>query len=209
MLQKHYAGTHYVKKSYRDNLAKQFNRSPGAFERRMANISSIIQDLGYDFLPGYKPLSNVGSNIYSIIESEINKNLHLLNPDTHTIFELQVDGYRKQIVKQDVAPSGNINPKKNTSQTTSIERDPKVKAWVLENAKGICECCNKNASFIKENGLPYLEIHHMRRLKDDGPDTIANAVAICPNCHREIHYGKHSKKLIKKIYRSIKRLQEK
>ena len=135
--------------------------------------------------------------------------MHLLNPDTHTIFELQVDGYRKQIVKQDVAPSGNINPKKNTSQTTSIERDPKVKAWVLENAKGICECCNKNASFIKENGLPYLEIHHMRRLKDDGPDTIANAVAICPNCHREIHYGKHSKKLIKKIYRSIKRLQEK
>ena len=209
MLQKHYAGIPFVKKSYRDNLAKQFNRSSGAFERRMANISSIVQDLGYDFLPGYKPLKNVGSKIYSIIEGEINKNLHLLTPDTHTIFELQVDGYRKQTIKQDVAPPGNLSPKKNTSQTIRIERDPKVKAWVLENANGICECCNKNAPFIKENGLAYLEIHHIKRLKDDGPDTIANAVAICPNCHREIHYGKHSSKLVKKIYQSIKRLQDK
>ncbi|MFM0350878.1 HNH endonuclease [Paraburkholderia sp. RL17-347-BIC-D] len=26
-------------------------------------------------------------------------------------------------------------------------------------------------------------------LAQGGPDTVANAIALCPNCHRERHYG--------------------
>ncbi|WP_444959398.1 HNH endonuclease [Microbulbifer sp. ZKSA002] len=39
-------------------------------------------------------------------------------------------------------------------------------------------------------GEPFLEVHHLRRLADNGSVTITNAVALCPNCHREFHYGK-------------------
>ncbi|MFC1652495.1 HNH endonuclease [Planctomycetota bacterium] len=35
----------------------------------------------------------------------------------------------------------------------------------------------------------FLEVHHLFRLADDGPDIPDNVAAICPNCHRELHYG--------------------
>jgi 5-methylcytosine-specific restriction enzyme A len=69
-------------------------------------------------------------------------------------------------------------------------RNPDVVAEVLSNAKGICQTCNKPAPFFKKsNGEPFLEVHHVVRLADGGVDTVANAVAVCPNCHRCAHYG--------------------
>ena len=77
-------------------------------------------------------------------------------------------------------------------QITSIgfKRNPDVIAEVLLRANGICERCNKNAPFIrKKDNTPYLEVHHKITLSNDGEDTIENAIAICPNCHRELHFG--------------------
>jgi len=74
------------------------------------------------------------------------------------------------------------------------KRDGDVKAEVLENAKGICAKCKKQAPFKREHGElkghPYLEVHHKKWLSEDGEDTVENAVALCPNCHKEEHYGK-------------------
>jgi len=61
---------------------------------------------------------------------------------------------------------------------------------VLERAAGICEECGSSAPFNRRtNDEPYLEVHHKIRLSDDGEDTVENAVALCPNCHRRMHYG--------------------
>ena len=38
-------------------------------------------------------------------------------------------------------------------------------------------------------GTPYLEVHHRVPLAENGEDTVKNAVAICPNCHRKAHDG--------------------
>ena len=54
-------------------------------------------------------------------------------------------------------------------------RDEKVRAWVLYVANGHCECCGAAAPFISDKGEPYLEIHHVRQLAHDGPDTPENA----------------------------------
>ena len=35
----------------------------------------------------------------------------------------------------------------------------------------------------------YLEPHHIRRVSDGGPDHPRWVAAICPNCHREVHFG--------------------
>ena len=46
----------------------------------------------------------------------------------------------------------------------------------------------------------------MKRLSDGGSDTVTNVVALCPNCHREIHYGINSSLLVDQIYKYVKRL---
>ncbi|AWV01316.1 hypothetical protein DM992_11800 [Burkholderia sp. JP2-270] len=54
----------------------------------------------------------------------------------------------------------------------------------------ICGGCGKPAPFQrKSTGRPYLEVHHVLPLAQGGHDTVANAIALCPNCHREQHYG--------------------
>jgi 5-methylcytosine-specific restriction enzyme A len=45
------------------------------------------------------------------------------------------------------------------------------------------------APFEMAEGIPYLEVHHVKPLAIGGSDTIMNAVALCPNCHRRAHYG--------------------
>ena len=45
------------------------------------------------------------------------------------------------------------------------------------------------------NGKPYLEVHHIIQLAKGGPDTIKNAVALCPNCHaNKTEDDRHKKK---------------
>jgi predicted HNH restriction endonuclease len=75
------------------------------------------------------------------------------------------------------------------SETNRLSRSDTVKAYVRIRANGICECCDKIAPFISRNGEPYLEVHHINELSKGGEDSIFNAAAICPNCHREITYG--------------------
>ena len=40
------------------------------------------------------------------------------------------------------------------------------------------------------NDTEYLEVHHKLPLAENGDDTVENAIALCPNCHRHAHYGK-------------------
>lgn len=70
-------------------------------------------------------------------------------------------------------------------------RYPNVIVAILERAKGICERCHKPAPFYRTlDSTPYLEVHHVIPLSKDGDNTVDNAIALCPNCHREVHFGK-------------------
>jgi 5-methylcytosine-specific restriction protein A len=69
-------------------------------------------------------------------------------------------------------------------------RSAQVKDYVLARAKSICELCETKAPFVsRATGLPYLEPHHINRLSDGGLDHPKYIGAICPTCHRRIHYG--------------------
>ena len=89
----------------------------------------------------------------------------------------------------DSPPRGTRKPWREQRQTAVVARDPRVQAWILDIAKGRCELCGSGAPFSRPGGRPYLEIHHVDRLADGGADVPDNAVALCPNCHREAHYG--------------------
>lgn len=72
----------------------------------------------------------------------------------------------------------------------SFVRNPDVVAEVLFRASGYCEYCKNPAPFIRRaDNSPYLEVHHIIPLAEDGEDTVVNAVALCPNCHRRAHYA--------------------
>lgn len=68
-------------------------------------------------------------------------------------------------------------------------RSSEVRRYALTRANGICERCGKPAPFQTSNKQPYLEVPHILKLADDGPDLPQNVAAVCPNCHREAHFG--------------------
>jgi len=105
-------------------------------------------------------------------------------------------------------PPGHRNPKTVTSSIQTFVRDPWVKAWVLQEANGYCECCGEEAPFRTSDRIPYLEVHHVRLLANGGSDTVGNAVAVCPNCHRNLHLGADAQNLREELFKSIKRLRK-
>lgn len=93
-------------------------------------------------------------------------------------------------LKDKKAPSGNDKPQLRLTKTYQYSRDPAVAAYALRVSNGVCGNCKKKAPFIsKSTGLPYLEVHHILPLKEGGKDIVDNVIALCPNCHREKHFG--------------------
>jgi 5-methylcytosine-specific restriction protein A len=81
-------------------------------------------------------------------------------------------------------------PEKVSIVSTSFRRNSDVVAEVLARANGHCEECKSSAPFLRAtDNTPFLEIHHKVMLSAGGEDTIENAQAVCPNCHRRLHFG--------------------
>lgn len=81
-------------------------------------------------------------------------------------------------------------PKARHLIVKTFRRNPDVVAEVQLRANGTCEGCRSPAPFERPDGSLYLEVHHVKRLADGGHDTVDNAIALCPNCHRERHHGR-------------------
>ncbi|WP_041782163.1 HNH endonuclease [Ancylobacter novellus] len=78
-------------------------------------------------------------------------------------------------------------PARSQGMRTVFERSRDVRNYVVARANGKCEACAAPAPFIRPNGQPYLEPHHIRRLSDGGPDSPKFVIGLCPNCHRRAH----------------------
>ncbi|EHK68146.1 hypothetical protein KYC_01604 [Achromobacter arsenitoxydans SY8] len=70
------------------------------------------------------------------------------------------------------------------------QRSEAIRSYVLQRANGNCEHCSRPAPFSRVDGSPYLEVHHVHRLSDGGIDHPKNTAALCPSCHREVHFGR-------------------
>jgi 5-methylcytosine-specific restriction protein A len=205
MRDKQTAGEPFVKKEVYRLLAERFDRTEKSFEFRMQNISHILSLQGREWVTGLRPAKHVGANMTREIElllAEVEKT----SPTDLASFNSQVDTFSRKGLSE--PPSGNKAPSKSESTSTSFNRSPQVVAWILGSANGLCESCGCPSPFVKDDGSPYLEVHHVVRLADNGPDTIENAVALCPNCHRGLHYAadKHVQREL--LYKKISRLKK-
>ena len=120
----------------------------------------------------------------------------------NTIVREQLDEQFKEAVSQSLADDdesrkyrlkiAETTPEKVQTISHEYRRNPDVVAEVLKKANGKCELCQLNAPFFKaSDGSPYLEVHHWILLSEGGEDTVDNAGALCPNCHKQAHFGQN------------------
>ena len=184
-----------VKINLSDKLREPFtwpesgNRINRAFNVNLETIGqyeSVIEWLSSERVPNTRRLSFL-ENKTAKLKSE---KPQLFEP-TSDNEKLEANTSRLLESGLDEEPSGNPNPERSDPRESkgAFKRDPEVIAWVKQRAEGICELCEKEGPFLDKDNHPFLEVHHIVSLADGGSDKVDNAVAICPNCHRECHHG--------------------
>jgi 5-methylcytosine-specific restriction endonuclease McrA len=83
--------------------------------------------------------------------------------------------------------SPQANPEERLSNY--YRRSDYIRLYALKRAGGRCEGCGEDAPFQGKTGTPYLEVHHLKWLSDEGPDAPENVIALCPVCHSRVHNG--------------------
>lgn len=76
----------------------------------------------------------------------------------------------------------------STSRLSYLRSDL-IKTYALTRSRGKCEGCEQDAPFMKKNNQPYLEIHHLDEISNNGSDSPINVIALCPNCHARVTHG--------------------
>jgi 5-methylcytosine-specific restriction protein A len=100
-------------------------------------------------------------------------------------------------------PEGEVKRRDATGQV--FERSPQVRNYVLSRARGKCEWCGAKG-FYTRAGSVYLETHHIQPLSENGNDNVSNVIALCPNHHREAHFGKDAESFKDELFRVVAKL---
>lgn len=181
-------------------------RSEGSVGRRMSNISAVLDKNGMTWVSRYKPnLDHVGARVSGMILDAFVK-LEDSGPTDGVILINQAHSLVQEgRVRR---PPGVLQPTMRAQEATAFVRSVQVVAWVLQESAGICEACRSPAPFVLPSGRPYLEVHHVLGLADSGPDVVENAVALCPNCHRRLHYGEDRESYRRALITSVERLRD-
>lgn len=101
---------------------------------------------------------------------------------------------------------GNEQPSRTDYSGSFIIRDDRVRQIVVKRANGRCEHCGE-LGFRKTDGSYYVEAHHIISLSKQGPDTLDNVIALCPNHHREAHFGEFRLALETRFLEHLARLR--
>jgi len=181
-------------------------RTKGSYEYRMQNISHVLQVDGQPWVEGFRPAANVGAGIVDRIRTLLDKHRTRVIADdagpapTDDPDELDQRTRDARRGRVGLRPPGQQTPQRTTRSVEAFVRDPLVRAAVLSRAAGVCELCEERAPFLDKHGDPFLEVHHVRMLAKGGSDTIGNAAALCPNCHRRLHLGADAAEQREQLY---------
>ena len=94
--------------------------------------------------------------------------------------------------------------------------NPSLGKEAISNNHYHCAVNEGHTTFIKKNGAPYMEVHHLIPLEWQSHfkyklDTRANLVPLCPLCHKLLHYGRieDKKPILTRLYEERKELLKK
>ena len=185
-------------------------RTKGSVEFRMQNISTVLVEMDRKRIEGYKPAKNVGANVARSIHKALGAaSIPTLEDSVPTADEELLEQRAAEIEQKqiDYVPKGIKTPIQTTSTRKVYFRDPELRGWVRQQAKGKCEGCGKAAPFEK-NGKPFLEVHHVKHMSQKGSDLDTNVVAFCPNCHRRCHHSDDREAFTAWLYDNVGRLEK-
>ncbi len=154
-----------------------YPKCKSALERMAAYFGESIRDpCRISIIKGYEPTRTLGYAFEDLVRR--------LDQDVLQSAKLSREA---RIARLENASK---RPNRVAVQTTVFLRNPDVIAEALYLAEGKCGSCGLTAPFKKKSDqTPYLEVHHKLPLSEGGEDTVENAVALCPNCHRREHFG--------------------
>lgn len=189
------AGTPYIKAHYYSQLAERFARVAGAFERRMQNISFLLDSRGLTWLQGLKPQQNIGANVEPRLIVLLKELFDELAPTIEIAEEINdaanvVEGAKKQIT------------------VNAYERDPTAKPRCINKWGTTCVVCAFDFHAVYGDlGKGFIHVHHLRPIHTIGEsyelDPENDLRPVCPNCHAMLH----RKKEVLSVEELIKLLQ--
>lgn len=142
-----------------------------------------------------KLISIIGNNVLLEPEEEVNDITYILKAE-----DIVSDEEPKKI------------PEKQNKDSYGWKRDPSVSKEALRNARYKCEIDNTHFTFKSNiNDENFVEAHHLiPMMKQENfkysLDVRGNIVALCPVCHKLLHFGKFNDKVdkLKILYKKRK-----
>ena len=128
-------------------------------------------------------IGNIGPNVYALKAGGLDDDLAAAKG---LIRSLPANMIRTLATVADA-----LAPRRTTTRMEFV-RNPYVVAAALLRADNRCEVptCTREL-FLRDDGTPYLEVHHLLPLSRGGADALFNVAVLCPSCHREMHHGVH------------------
>jgi len=153
------------------------------FERVPGTTPTVVTYVGeYEYVEDdYVPMDDIDGNRRMAYRFE-------LSPVGDAIDTDDLDDKSPETLYERAEEAEPASP--SSSNSGSYVSSNLVREYALTEADGVCKGCEEPAPFQTEGGEPFLEVHHITRRSDDGPDHPDNVVALCPNCHRRVHHGK-------------------
>ncbi|MET4370804.1 hypothetical protein ABIA99_003498 [Bradyrhizobium sp. LB12.1] len=71
MLAEERAGRDYNKSEYRRGVISKTGRKPGSIERKLQNVSAVLDEIGVPWIHGYKPLPHYQDALVAMVEQQL------------------------------------------------------------------------------------------------------------------------------------------
>lgn len=117
---------------------------------------------------------------------------------------------KSKIVWEDAPCAQELTQSSHTGRQI-LKRDAVRAAKALVKANYKCEYDDSDRTFLRKDGTPYTEPHHLipvSKFKDfkASVDVMANIVSLCSHCHNLLHYGRYADKepILEKLYNARK-----
>lgn len=180
-------------------LEYERNKSKKVWARRARKLDKALQNAFNNHIPLRIVVCEGQLNDIATDDSEASSvSKRLLDPVPWAVTEYDMlsgigrlvrgGSYKRFLDQFDLLEANDSLERRETTGNTFV-RSHAVRQAVLARAAGKCEHCGK-AGFEMANGDVYLETHHLVALSEGGPDKTSNVFALCPNHHREAHYGR-------------------
>ncbi|MFH8136403.1 HNH endonuclease [Pantoea osteomyelitidis] len=177
-----------------DNV-HQSESAPGGYVTRYIALGKKHKGRAMDKV--YRAIAERQIPVQVILHTEKGNSLRVLddafwsadyNPSNNELTLIR----EKRVVYVDQKSGAAGSTEEDTSQ--AVIRSKKLRTLAMQRSKGICEHCG-STGFRTAKGEIFAEVHHIEPVSSGGADELINLIVLCPNDHRQAHFGEDAEAL--------------